>query len=313
MKSILPSGLKRGDTIGVVAPAGIVDRTSLRRGVQTLQQMGFRVKLGAHVLARSAFFAGDHRARLADLNSMIRDESVQAIFCARGGYGSVYLIHGLDYKTLQRRPKIVMGASDLTVLLNHVYSKTGLITFHGPMVATNFSQSMAAIHLDSFYRLLMRERGRRTGRWAILLHARGVLNRGIAHGRLVGGCLSLLVSTLGTPYEIDTEGSILFIEDVNEPPFRLDRMLRQMLDAGKLGRVQGLIFGDMLNCIDPMYSGVKARQIIEKLLSDFKHPLIMGLSSGHTRHPLVTLPVGARVSLDTRSHPQLIIEQRTTR
>lgn len=312
MKSIVPFSLKKGDVVGVVAPAGVVDRSALRRGIHTLQQMGFRVKLAPHVFDKSAFFAGDHRTRLADMNAMIQDKEVSAIVCARGGYGSVHLIQGLDYRALRQQRKILMGASDLTLLLNLVHMKTGLITFHGPMVATNFSKSVEAIHLESFRHSVLDQDGKKAVRWAIPLDSRDVLRRGIARGQLLGGCLSLLVSTLGTPYEIRTEGSILFMEDLNEPPFRLDRMLKQMLDAGKLDRVRGLIFGDMLDCADARYPALTARKVIEGVLADFKQPIAMGLSSGHTRRPFVTLPIGAKVTLDTRSRPQLIIEQRTS-
>lgn len=311
MKTIRPLALQSGDTIGVVAPAGPPRRSALRQGIAALQQLGYRVKLGHHAFDRDGFFAGSHSARISDLNIMIRDRSVRAIYCARGGYGTVYLLSKVDYENLRRQRKILMGASDLTLLLNEVHARTGLITFHGPMVASNFSKPPEAIHLPSL-RYALLESGGEPQNNRITLSRRDVLQRGRAQGKLLGGCLSLLVSTLGTPYEIETGGSILFLEDVNEPPYKLDRLLKQMLDAGKFKQVRGLVFGDMLHCIDPKYPKLSARGVIQRVLVDFKGPIVMGLSSGHTRNPFVTLPIGARSTLETHPRPQLIVNQRTT-
>ncbi|MBZ5534492.1 MAG: LD-carboxypeptidase [Acidobacteriia bacterium] len=314
MKALLPFSLKRGDVIGVVSPAGVANKAALRRGIKTLVSLGFRVKLGAHVLARDSFYAGNHRWRKADLNGMIRDPAVKAILCARGGYGSVYLLEDLDYKTLRRQAKIIMGASDVTVLLNTIHARTGLITFHGPMVATNFSKGEAGVDLDSFRNALMGGgEGGQTRSWSLPLRREEVIRPGRDSGRLVGGCLSLLISSLGTPYEFNSADSILFIEDVNEPPYRLDRMLKQLGDAGKFRQVHGVVLGDMLNCVDEKHPRWKAQNVLESYFRNFKGPVIRGLHSGHTRNPFVTLPIGVRVTLDTRADPRLIVEEATTR
>jgi muramoyltetrapeptide carboxypeptidase len=303
-----------GDILGVVSPAGVVNKTALSRGMKNLVDLGFRVKVGAHVFKKDFYFAGNHRSRKSDLNAMIRDPEVKAIFCARGGFGSVYLLEALDFKALRRQAKIVMGASDLTVLLNAIHARTGLITFHGPMVATNFSRGEAGVDLYSFRQALMSSgvNGRQTP-WNLSLKREGVIRRGQAGGRLVGGCLSLLVSTLGTPYEFDSTNRILFIEDVNEPPYRLDRMLKHLEDAGKFRRVRGVVLGDMLNCRDEKHPRWTTRKVLETCFRRFQGPVVMGLSSGHTRNPFVTLPIGARVTLDSRSHPELIVEEATTK
>jgi muramoyltetrapeptide carboxypeptidase len=314
MKPILPFALKPGDLIGVISPAGIVDRRALKRGIDALTEMGFCVKLGTQALARESFFAGDHRTRQRDLNAMIHDRKVKAIFCSRGGYGSVHLLEGLDFESLRRQAKIVMGASDLTVLLNAIHARTGLITFHGPMVATNFSKGRAGIHLHSFTHALMDLGGNRPRNpWSIPLRRQGVIHQGRAKGRLVGGCLSLLVSTLGTSYELDTTHGILFVEDVNESPYRIDRMLKQLEDSGKLRHLRGIVIGDMLNCVDEKHPQWTARRVFEDYFRHFEGPIAMGLSSGHTRSPFVTLPIGSQVTLETRSTPALIIEERTVR
>jgi muramoyltetrapeptide carboxypeptidase len=314
MRPLIPFALKPGDVIGVVSPAGIVNKAGLRRGIKILAGMGFRVKVGAHVFEKDSFFAGTHRSRKTDLNAMIRDPEVKAVLCARGGYGSVYLLEDLDFKTLCRQAKIVMGASDITVLLNAIQARTGLVTFHGPMVATNFSKGEAGVDLYSFRHAVMSEGANGPEvPWSLPLRRDQVIRSGRASGRLAGGCLSLLVSTLGTPYEFESGDSILFIEDVNEPPYRLDRMLKQLGDAGKFRRVRGVLLGDMLNCRDEKHPRWTARKVLETYFRSFKGPVVMGLSSGHTRNPFVTLPIGARVTLDSRSHPKLIVEEATTR
>lgn len=309
MKTLKAIALKSGDTIGIVAPAGVVDRAALDRGIEMLHSMGYRTLLGRQVLSRKSFFAGSHRARLADFNAMIRNPKVRAIFCARGGYGAVYLLNGLDYEALRRNPKIIMGASDITILLNEIYARTRLITFHGPMVATNFSKGKAGIDVASLGRAISPEQA---SPWSLDLYRENILRRGKARGRLAGGCLSLLVSTLGAPYEIDTAGSILFLEDVNEAPYRINRLLKQLEDAGKLRRVRGVVFGDMVNCSDSKHPQWTTRRVIADFFQRFPGPVAMGMRSGHTRFPFVSLPIGAQVTLDTTKRPKLIIEEATT-
>ncbi|MDD5541858.1 MAG: LD-carboxypeptidase [Acidobacteriia bacterium] len=314
MKMIRPDGLERGDTIGVVSPASPVLRGSAHLGAEYLRSLGFNVRFGRHAFDQNGYFSGNHSARLSDFNEFIRDPDIKAIFCTRGGYGAVYLLEKLDYGSLRRHPKIIMGASDLTILLNVVSARTGLITFHGPMVAANFSKGRAAIHRDSFNTLLKGKIGPHSDNFGkIILQARKVVRQGRANGRLVGGCLSLLVSTLGTEYEIKTRHSILFLEDVNEPPYRIDRMLKQLWDAGKFEGVRGVIFGDMLNCSDAKYSSMSAQRVITSVLKNFSGPLVLGLSSGHTRRPFVTLPIGLPCRLETRAHPQLLFAQAPVR
>jgi muramoyltetrapeptide carboxypeptidase len=220
----------------------------------------------------------------------------------------------LDLKSLRRHPKVFMGSSDVTVLLNWINAHTGMVTFHGPMVATNFSKGLRGIHFDSLKHALLRPGGSgRIVRWRISLRRKDVIRAGRASGKLVGGCLTLLVSTLGTKYEIETRDSILFLEDVNEAPYRVDRMLKQLEDAGKFEHVRGVVFGDMLNCVDSKNRGNNVRRVISSLSGRFRGPIVMGLSSGHTSHPIITLPIGARATLHLRGAPALIIEEATSR
>ncbi len=314
MKTIKAPALRKGDTVGIIGPAGVVDSTALKKGAEYLRELGFRVRIAPHVLSRNKFFAGSHHSRLMDLNQMIRDPGIRAIFCSRGGYGSVHLIQQLDYQVLRQDPKIFMGASDVTVLLNEIYRRTGLICFHGPMVAANFSKGEERVDLESLSHAIMAESGEASkGPWEIALKSQNVLQKGRAQGRLMGGCLSLLVSTLGTPYEVQFQDAILFLEDVNEPPYRIDRMLKQLADAGKLDSVKGILFGVMLNCSDRSHRQWTVRTVVRDYFRDFCGPVAMGLSSGHTPHPFVTIPIGARVTMDTRSVPKLIVEESTTR
>jgi muramoyltetrapeptide carboxypeptidase len=306
MKTIFAPSLKPGDTVGVIAPAGVVDGASLASGIGELERLGLVVQTGEHLFDHYAFHAGKHDDRLVDLNRMISDERVRGIICARGGYGSVYLLAGLDLASLRRNPKVIMGASDITVLLNFIHQRTGLVTYHGPMVAGNFSKGMAAIEPLSLRQVMgVKTKGKRPKSWSLGLKSNVVVRQGRARGRLMGGCLSLLVSTLGTHYEINTRGSILYLEDVNEAPYRIDRMLKQLQDSGKFQHVQGLIFGEMLNCEDPKSRQWKTRQVIESFFEGFKGPIAMGVSSGHTRNMFITLPIGAPAILDLQKQPHL--------
>jgi muramoyltetrapeptide carboxypeptidase len=306
MKTIFAPLLKPGDTIGIIAPAGIVDGASLARGIRELERLGLVVQAGEHLSDHYAFHAGRHADRLADLNRMISDERVRGIICARGGYGSVYLLAGLDLASLRRHPKVIMGASDITVLLNFIHERTGLVTYHGPMVAGNFSKGMIAIEPLSLRQVIGgKTKGKLPKSWSLRLQSKQVVRHGRARGPLIGGCLSLLVTTLGTHYEINTRGSILYLEDVNEAPYRIDRMLKQLQDAGKFQHVRGLIFGEMLNCEDARSPQWKVRQVIESFFEDFRGPIAMGISSGHTRRPFITLPIGAPAIVALQKRPQL--------
>jgi muramoyltetrapeptide carboxypeptidase len=282
-----PAPLRRGDLIGVVAPAGAVDESSLSAGVLMLEQAGFRVRVGAAARTQSGYLAGTDHERAADLHDMFCDAAVKAIFVARGGYGSGRLLPLLDSAVARSHPKILVGHSDLTFLLNELVQHAELVTFHGPMVC-GFAQQA-----DGVGRLLAMLSGERPG-WH--QPAQAVVQPGTAEGTLIGGCLSALVSTLGTPYAVETRSRILFLEDVNEKPFRIDRMLTQLRQAGRLDGVAGVVFGEMDGCVAAPTERVSVRDVITQAFAGAPYPVAFGLPSGHGSGTL-TLPLGVRARL----------------
>lgn len=289
---IKPAGLKPGDRVGVVAPAGVVAPQELETGVARLAALGLEVQLGAAVHGPNArYLAAADAARAADLSAFLSDRTIAAVIAARGGYGSARLIPHLDLE--RAHPKVIVGSSDLTVLLAFLQSRLGWVVFHGPMVAPNFGRSPSALTDESFRRVLFAPGA------AGALAPPGVraLRRGRARGRLAGGCLSLLVSTLGTPYEIDTRGALVLIEDINEAPYRLDRMLTQLRHAGKLEQARGIIFGRMVGCQPEPGAGYTLDAALLEALGDFAGPVVIDFPAGHGGEQ-VTLPLGVEATLD---------------
>lgn len=282
-----PSVLHKGDLIGVVAPAGAIEAAQVTAGVHVLEQAGFRVRLGDSVFRRVGYLAGSDAERAADLMSMFEDAEVKAIIAARGGYGSGRLLPHVDAATVRRHAKIFVGYSDLTFILNWLVQQVGLVAFHGPMVA-GLGQNG-----DGARRLLAMLTGDRSS-WN--LAATEIIQPGTSEGVIVGGCLSVITATLGTPYEIQTDGRLLFLEDVNEKPYRIDRMLTQLQQAGKLDRVAGIIFGEMPDCLADPNEAVTVRDVIRQAFSEVLYPVVFGLPTGHGKNA-VTLPLGVRARL----------------
>ncbi|HEX7409266.1 MAG TPA: LD-carboxypeptidase [Candidatus Binatia bacterium] len=282
-----PAPLRRGDVIGVVAPGGAVDEASLQAGVRVLEDAGFRIQLGAAARNQAGYLAGTDHERAKDLHEMFRAPAIKAIIAARGGYGSGRLLPLIDPAEIRQHPKIFVGHSDLTFLLNDFVQRAELVSFHGPMI-TGLQQRPEAA--ESLLRMLT---GNRIG-WH--QPAQDVVQPGTAEGPLVGGCLSAIVATLGTPYALETRGCLLFLEDVNEKPYRVDRMLTQLRQAGALGEVAGVIFGEMSGCIATENERVSVRDVIAEAFADAPYPVAFGLPSGHGLGTL-TLPLGIRARL----------------
>ena len=275
------------------APAGLVDPAALDRGIAELEALGFRVRRADGVLERHLFTAGPVATRLAGLRALLADDEVKGIFCARGGAGAASLMSHLDAEWFRARPKVFVGYSDITLL--HLFlNRAGIASFHGPMVAKDLAE---------------RAYDRESLLWAIT--GRGEpyrgdaddllsLRAGTGEGRLRGGCLSLLAAAAGTPWALDTAGedTILFVEDVDEPPFRIDRMLRHLRDSGALTGVRGIVFGDMKGCSPRLDADYTLEDVIAEALEGIDVPVALGLSSGHTTSPNVTLPLGTRARLD---------------
>jgi muramoyltetrapeptide carboxypeptidase len=289
-----PPRVRAGDVVGVIAPSGAVDETRLRAGVEVLERWGFRVVLGEGVLAREHYLAGGDELRRADLARMLGDSGVRAVFCARGGYGSQRLLPGIDFGALAGAPKPIVGYSDVTALLAATVAR-GVVAVHGPMVADDMARGLPPRSERQLLSLLSDP----SYRWEVEVPV--AVRAGRATGPLLGGCLSVIAATLGTRWAPDTDGAILFLEDVHERPFRLDRLLTHLRQAGKLDRLAGLVFGAMTAC--PSVDGIGPLDVIRACCADLPYPVGFGLAAGH--HPAgsneenLALPLGIPVTLDT--------------
>jgi muramoyltetrapeptide carboxypeptidase len=291
---IRPPALRPGDRVGVCAPAGAVDLERLGRGVSTLRSIGFDVVIGEAVRSRARFTAGTVAERVRDLQTLWADDSLAGIICARGGAGAGALLPRLDAKAMVSRPKVFMGYSDIT-FLHSLLNSHGLVTFHGPMVAVSSDLADGRYDEASLRAGLLGEgQPYATSPDEIL-----ALRPGQGQGRLQGGCISILASAAGTPWAMrpDPEGTILFLEDQNEPPYRLDRALMQLRASGVFAGVRGIVFGDMQDCNPNHGADHTLVDVLLDALEGLDVPIAIGLSSGHTRNPNVTLPFGARARL----------------
>jgi muramoyltetrapeptide carboxypeptidase len=283
-----PRSLRRGDAVGIIAPASYFVRADFETGCESLRAMGYKPVFADSIFERDLYFAGSAKRRARELEDMFLREDVNAILCVRGGYGSNYLLPLLDMDKIAAHPKVFVGYSDVTSLMTYFFDAAGLVTFHGPMVAKDFA----------------RNDGVNAGSWAAALAgANAELNfvgdsameslvEGTADGVLYGGCLSMIAASVGTPYEIHTDGAILFIEDVATKPYQIDRMLMQLKLAGKLNGVRGIVFGEMLDCSPPTPQPYTLQEIVMRVVGDLGVPVAYGLRSGHVSRSNITLPMG---------------------
>lgn len=290
---VKPPALRPGDTVGIIAPASNIKPGLLQAGCQALRDLGNKPFYFDSILEHDLYFAGSVQRRAHELKEMFVRDEVRAVICARGGYGTNYLLESIHLQNIKSHPKIFVGYSDLTTLLTYFTDAAGLVTFHGPMVTKDFAHS-GGVDIDSWQAALTGQ-----AEWTVGPES-GVkpLLEGKAEGILYGGCLSMLVASLGTPYEIHTDGTILFIEDVAAKPFQIDRMLMQLKLAGKLREVRGIVLGEMLDCIQSSDQDYTLEQVVLRVLRDLRVPMAYGLRSGHVRRGNVTLPLGVRAALD---------------
>jgi muramoyltetrapeptide carboxypeptidase len=294
---IKPPGLRPGDTVGIVAPASNVKRGDLEAGCEGLRRAGYRPFYFDSILEQDIYFAGSVERRARELQDMFSREEVRAIVCARGGYGANYLLEALDLEKIKAHPKIFVGYSDVTTLLTYCSDTAGLVTFHGPMVAKDWSHE-DGVDLTSWQAALAGGVA-----WEPNLGAgsgASGLVEGAAEGILYGGCLSILVASLGTPYEIRTEGTILFLEDLAAKPFQIDRMLMQLKLAGKLDGVRGVVFGEMRDCLQTTNQGYALEEVVRRIVGSLGVPVAYGVRSGHVTAGNITLPIGVRAGLTVR-------------
>ncbi|GFZ32917.1 peptidase S66 [Clostridium zeae] len=291
---MLAHGIKFGKTIGIVSPAGCDDAEIIDKKISDFKNLGFNVKVGNHVFDKYGYLAGEDKARACDLMNMFIDDEVDAIVCFRGGYGSARILPYLDLEIIKKHPKIFCGYSDITLILNYLYKKLNLVTFHGPMVKSDFSD---LITRDSFLTAIMDN----SCNYKIDLNSFDsvqVHNTKNISGKLVGGNLSIICSSLGTPFEIDTNNKILFLEDVNEKIYSIDRMLTQLDLANKLKCCKGFILGNFTPSENDMKEhNFTLNELIAQKILPLKKPTIINLPFGH-EYPNITLPVGGSVKID---------------
>lgn len=315
MKSLLkPERLCFGDSVGIIAPASApADPRAVDRAAGALERFGFKPKFGKNIRARRGFLAGTDHQRATDLMAMFADKKVKAILCLRGGYGSARILDRLDYEVIRRNPKILSGYSDITSLHGALTKRSGLVSFHAPMLNGELADpKIPEFTRTSFFRCVMEAKpaggicAGYDGKTVSIVHG------GTAEGRLVGGNLSLICASLGTPFVPSFKGKIIFFEDIGEKPYRLDRMLTQLLNAGVFSQVAGVAVGLNQDCVDSdAKPGGECRQsaadVLTERLGRLRVPVVTGLPFGHVALN-ATIPVGVRATLDGRKRDLVIME-----
>jgi muramoyltetrapeptide carboxypeptidase len=293
---VKPPALHPGDKVGIIAPASNIKQSELESGCDALRRAGYLPFYFDSILDRDLYFAGSVERRARELEEMFEREDVDAVVCARGGYGSNYLLNTLNIDKIKLHPKIFVGYSDNTSLLTHFFDVAGLVTFHGPMAAKDWTHE-DGVDLSSWQSALSQFEA-----WDVPLNseARGLVD-GRAEGILYGGCLSILVASLGTPYQIKTAGKILFLEDIAAKPYQIDRMLMQFKLGGHLDEVRGIVFGAMLDCVQSPNQDYTLQEVIVRVVGDLGIPVAFGVSSGHVTSGNITLPFGVQANLSVRN------------
>lgn len=297
--TVRPRPLRQGDLVAVVAPASVYDADRLARGIEVLESWGLVVE-PPFPSAPHRYLTGSDPERAGRLTEAFARDDVAAVLTVRGGFGSARLLGRFHPEVAAAHPKIFLGYSDLTILLSRLVREAGLVCFHGPMVASDLARLPEA-QLERFRRFLFGE----DGWWA----GRDLFCRlsGAASGRLVGGCLSVIATTIGTPYEIDTEGGVLFLEDIAEPPYRIDRLLTHLLHAGKLDGVKAVILGTFHDCERESDRG-QLMDIFDEILAPLGIPVVSGFDAGHYSGGAV-LPMGCRVRVDADAGTVELLEE----
>jgi len=302
---VRPPALAPGDRVAIVAPASPFERAELDQGAAELRAIGFEPVYDESVFARRGYVAGDPAVRARALMEAWRDPAVAAIVAVRGGYGSAQMLPLLDRDALHRAPKAMVGYSDVTTLLAFLTTGCGLVAFHGPMLAGRLARGPAGYDRESFRRCLCEAAP------AGELSAPGLetLRSGEATGVLLGGTLTQLAASLGTPWAFrPPRGHVLFLDEVGERPYRLDRLLTQLAQAGVLERASAVIFGELPACDEPGGTPT-AKATMADVLRDFPGPVLFGLPSGHTTSPALTLPLGVAARVVGGPRPRVVIEE----
>lgn len=316
-KLLKPRRLEPGATIGLVAPASSsMEDEGIRFSIDLVRSLGFEVRMGAHIFDRQQYLAGEDRDRADDVNSMFADDEVDAIFCLRGGYGTPRILPYLDYDLIRSRPKILLGMSDITGILSAIHTKTGAVVFHGPNASSNFS----AYSLGEFKKVLMHPAPTTLiGEAPPFEASEGNIEKanrltyikgGVAKGRLVGGNLTLISILMGTEFEPDFRGRIVFLEDVHEAPYRIDRMLTQLRLAGKLQQAAGIVFGKFTDT-ETEGNTFSVEEVLRDRTGDLGIPVIRGMMIGHVSQQTV-VPIGIEAELDGDAGTLRLLEPAVT-
>jgi muramoyltetrapeptide carboxypeptidase len=283
--------LQKGDTIGILTPASAFNPNRLTEAISNFEQFGLKVKIASNTLKHNGFLAGTDSERLEDLHTLFADKEVKGIFCVRGGYGAARLLPNIDFKLISENKKIFAGYSDITALLIAFWKKANLKGFHAPMGLANFTDFVIDSYQKTFFK---------NGHDIIFAEQPQILKSGKATGRLLGGNLAVFVTLLGSEYWVDTRDKILFFEDIDEEPYRIDRFLTQLLIGGHLQQAAGIILGQFTNCETKNESdqSFSVQKVIQERLSNLQIPIIKGFPFGHVDKNMV-LPFGAEVEIDS--------------
>ncbi len=309
-KSLNAPRLNIGDTVGLIAPSGAISEEKIQTAIQNIAALGFKVQEGKHLRERYGYLAGTDEQRLEDLHSMYADKNVKAIWCVRGGYGCTRLLSSMDYDLIKKNKKILIGYSDITALLNAIYQETGVIGFHGPVASSTAND----YNKLGFYNLLMSP----TNNYKIEPFGEimekpyeplQVFREGVGEGITAGGNLSLLAAMVGTKYEVEFKNKIVFIEDIGEEPYRIDRMLTQLIEGSDIKKAKAILLGQFRGCNpeDPEKSLSLVECLKDRLLP-LNIPTMYGLNFGHVDHNF-TFPIGAKARINTDGFVVEILEE----
>lgn len=313
-KTIKPKRLKKGDTIGLITPGSYIDDEGLEKAVKNIESLGFQVKLAENIRAERGFNAGTDAQRVADLHLMFNDKQVEGIWCARGGYGCSRLLPKIDYSLIKNNPKVLIGFSDITALLLAIYKATGLVGFHGPVGSSDFTdytkEYLTKVLIEPQEKLMIslsteNEELAKTDK----IYQTATIRGGKATGQLVGGNLSLLAPLAGTKYQPNIKGKLLFIEEIGEAPYRIDRMLTQLRQSYPLRDAAGIILGVFRGC--EMKIGSRSLSLMDTIkdrLNDLNIPVFYGAAMGHIADNM-TLPIGVKAELDADSGALILLEK----
>jgi muramoyltetrapeptide carboxypeptidase len=311
IKLIKPKRLKAGDTVGIIATSSGISDDELNKALQNMADLGLKTKLGKSVGKVNGFLAGNDKERLEDLHQAFADKTIDAVWCVRGGYGATRFLPNIDYNLIRKNPKIFIGYSDITALHTAIYQNCGLVTFHGPVAASTFSDYTKKHVINTLmnpptpYKIeLSPDNVAKESK----LFKTEVVTKGTAKGKLIGGNLSLLTAMAGTPFALrETKGKLLFIEDVGEKPYKLDRMFVQLKQSIKLSELAGIALGVFAECDAPDDKSQTVIDVVKDQLGNLGIPVIYGLSFGHI-HDQFTLPVGIEAELDTEKATMTFLE-----